>query len=50
MTGYVHCACHECFEVAIGEPGDALCHACDEAGCDGEGSCQAADCDEEVAS
>lgn len=32
MSGYVPCACRDCFETAIGEPG-ALCHSCKEAGC-----------------
>jgi hypothetical protein len=27
MSGYTHCACHECFEVTIGEPGD-YCEDC----------------------
>lgn len=32
-TGYVHCACRDCFETAIGKAGKAFCHACEEAGC-----------------
>ncbi len=44
MSGYVDCACGDCFEVAIGGEDDepALCHACDEAGCQvGGGQCDA---------
>ena len=41
MSGYVDCACPDCFEIAIGEHGKDFCHACEEAGCDGEGECQA---------
>jgi hypothetical protein len=38
MSGYVHCACRDCFEIAIaGDEGEALCHECEEAGCDIEG-------------
>ena len=33
MTGYVHCACRDCFETAIGKLGEAFCHACEDAGC-----------------
>jgi hypothetical protein len=29
-TEYRHCACRDCFEVAIGRTG-AMCHACAEA-------------------
>jgi hypothetical protein len=31
--GYCDCACRDCFEIAIGEAGKALCSACEEAGC-----------------
>lgn len=42
MPGYTDCACRDCFEIAIGEPGTALCNACEEAGCEAnEGECQA---------
>ena len=38
-SGYINCACRDCFETAIsadvGLP--ALCHACEEAGCDADG-------------
>jgi len=34
-TGYVPCACRDCFEVAIGAPGKALCHECADATCEG---------------
>jgi hypothetical protein len=33
-SGYRPCACRDCFEIAIGEPG-AYCHECDDAGCPG---------------
>lgn len=33
MSGYRDCACRDCFEIAIGEEG-ALCHECEEAGCE----------------
>lgn len=33
-SGYVPCACRDCFETAIGELGKALCHECDEHGCE----------------
>lgn len=40
MTGYTPCACRDCMEIAIGEPGVAMCHDCDEAGCTaGEEGC-----------
>lgn len=44
MSGYVNCACRDCFEIAIsgddGEP--ALCNECEEAGCEpNDGECQA---------
>lgn len=35
-TGYIDCACRDCFEVAIGKPGD-MCSECQEAGCDANG-------------
>lgn len=31
-SGYQHCACRDCFDLAIGVPG-AFCWACKEAGC-----------------
>ena len=34
MSGYVDCACRDCFEIAIGTAGEALCHACRDAGCE----------------
>jgi hypothetical protein len=40
-SGYRDCACPACFEIAIGEEG-ALCWECEEAGCDGESDCEAA--------
>ena len=39
-SGYRPCACRDCFEIAIGEPG-AFCHACEDAGCNGDGECDA---------
>lgn len=42
MTGYCDCACRDCFEIAIGEAGKALCHDCESAGCEANnGECQA---------
>lgn len=38
QSGYVTCDCRDCMEIAIGVPG-ALCHACDDAGCDPEREC-----------
>jgi hypothetical protein len=37
--GYVDCACRDCFEIAIAGEDDeqALCHACETAGCSAEG-------------
>lgn len=42
MSGYLPCACRDCFETAIGEP-PCLCWECEEAGCDvnGEHECAA---------
>jgi len=42
MSGYVPCACRDCFEIAIGEPG-ALCHECEDTGCAPDRECQNAD-------
>lgn len=39
-TGYRPCACRDCFETAIGGPG-AMCHDCEDAGCEGERECLA---------
>jgi hypothetical protein len=35
MNGYVHCACRDCFEIAIasGEEETAFCDECETAGC-----------------
>ena len=44
MGGYVHCECRDCFEIAItgDDPSErALCHACEEAGCEPGEECQA---------
>lgn len=40
LTGYVPCACRDCFEIAIGAAG-AMCHHCEDAGCPGDRECQA---------
>lgn len=40
MSGYTDCACRDCFEIAIGEPGEAFCWECEEAGCEGDSDCQ----------
>lgn len=40
-SGYVSCACRDCFEIAIaGSAGRALCSLCKEAACDDEGRCE----------
>ena len=41
--GYVDCACRDCFEIAIGAPGVAMCHGCEDAGCEAgaEQECEA---------
>ena len=36
MCGYRHCACRDCFETIVGNPGD-LCDGCDTAGCGVDG-------------
>ena len=38
MSGYRDCACRDCFEIAIGEPG-AFCSECEEAGCEPDSEC-----------
>jgi len=42
-VGYCDCACRDCFEIAIGTPGEALCSECEDAGCEAgvEQECQA---------
>jgi hypothetical protein len=44
-SGYTPCACRDCMDTAIGDPGNALCHACRDAGCsnDGDAECSRAD-------
>lgn len=32
MSGYIPCACRDCMDIAIGEPG-ALCNECQDASC-----------------
>lgn len=41
--GYCDCACRDCFEIAIGKAGRALCGECEEAGCEAgaEAECKA---------
>jgi len=42
MSGYyTYCACRDCAEIAVGESGEAFCHACEDAGCEGDGECEA---------
>ena len=31
--GYTDCACRDCFDIAIGKSGVALCQGCEAAGC-----------------
>lgn len=38
MSGYLPCACRDCFEIAIGEKG-AMCHECESAGCELDSEC-----------
>lgn len=33
MSGYTDCGCRDCFLIAIGEPGVAMCDDCSGAGC-----------------
>jgi hypothetical protein len=42
-SGYTDCKCPDCFEVAISDDENEpdFCNACEEAGCDGEGECEA---------
>lgn len=43
-SGYHDCPCRDCFEIAIGDDEDgepSMCHACEKAGCDGDGECDA---------
>jgi len=54
MTGYTDCSCRDCFEIAIGEAGEALCLECQDAGCEAgvECECSRADaygCDDSAA-
>lgn len=39
MSGYTHCACRDCFEIAISDDENVpeLCSECEEAGCDSTG-------------
>jgi hypothetical protein len=41
-SGYRSCACRDCMETAIGEPG-AFCPACEDAGCPDDRECQASE-------
>lgn len=39
-SGYTDCACRDCFEIAIGIPGEAVCNDCEQAECElGENEC-----------
>ena len=43
LSGYCDCACRDCFDVAITSTNKlALCHACRDAGCDGESASECA--------
>jgi len=45
-TGYTHCACRDCFEIAIASEADyAMCHACRAEGCELNAECCAVDHD-----
>jgi hypothetical protein len=39
-TGYCDCACRDCFDIAIGTLGEALCNDCEEAGCEAGEDCE----------
>jgi len=43
QVGYCNCACRDCFEIAIGIAGEALCSDCEDSGCEArvEQECQA---------
>jgi len=43
MAGYCDCACRDCFDIAIGEAGVAMCHACEDEGCTLDAECQRED-------
>lgn len=47
-SGYTHCACRDCFEIAIGKPTQTLCHECQDAGCEAalDAECRAPSSDE----
>lgn len=47
-SGYTACRCPECFDVAVSDYMDEpdFCNECEDAGCDGEGSCEREMCDE----
>jgi hypothetical protein len=42
-SGYTSCKCPDCFEIAVSDDMSEpeFCTECEEAGCDGEGECQA---------
>lgn len=42
MSGYQTCGCRDCFEIAIGVQGEALCWKCEESECEtGDAECLA---------
>ena len=46
LGGYAHCACRDCFDIAISDHGEpVLCHDCMDAGCsiDSDRECDRAD-------
>jgi len=48
-AGYIDCGCRDCFEIAIGHPGD-FCLGCEEHGCEPGKECSqpsAYGCDED---
>lgn len=49
-SGYCDCSCRDCFEIAIADDTKtgAMCHACEEAGCEPDSECQAPQVDEEI--
>lgn len=46
MNGYTHCACRDCFEIAIGSD-PVLCNECEDAECDDSGNSECERCEDE---
>jgi len=50
VSGYTHCGCRDCFEIAISglDHGPALCADCESAGCSAAGDCDCEHVDHEA--